>query len=292
MTPSEAADRGPMRGYREQLRELGFRPSRRLGQNFLLEPALHRLLVESVAPTKDDLVLEVGAGLGFLTRELAGRCRVLAVEVDRRLHRILERELGPQQGVRIVAADALVRARLGPELTAALAEERAGCRGRLLLIANLPYAIAGPLLVATITMAAPPAAMALLVQQEFAARLAAVPGTKAYGALSALAQLACHVTVLRRVGAEVFWPRPKVDSSMVRLTARADGILGEPPAAREALARFLRQLFAARRKKLRNARVLAGDSDRLPAELLERRPDAVAPEELLELWRRVGDPGG
>jgi len=292
--PEQSGDgRAPLAHYRGLLAQVGFRPSRRWGQNFLLQPALHRVLVEALAPASGDLVLEVGAGLGFLTRELVAHCRVLAVEVDNRLCELVTRELGGNEHLRLVHADVLSRSRLNPEVMAALRQEQEHCPGRLLVGANLPYAISGPLLAALVTMPSPPAAMALMVQLEFAQRLTATPGTKDYGSLSVLAQLGYDVRLLRRVGAEAFWPRPRVDSAIVHLGQRQDGngILSWRSPERLQLAQFVRQLFCGRRKKLRNAGVLrvavqrVGDLATAAGDLLEQRPDAVPPTELLRLWR-------
>jgi len=278
--------RAPLTYYRELLSQVGFRPSRRLGQNFLLESELHRLVADAVGPRPEDLVLEVGAGLGFLTRELCARCRVLAVEVDRRLCGLLARELGELPNLRLLQADALTRSQLSPQVTAALAAERRHCTGRFLVVANLPYAISGPLLAALVTMPSPPAAMALMVQLEFGRRLTAAPACKDYGSLSVLVQLGYDARLLRRVGADVFWPRPQVDSAVVALQQREDGILTQPATERVELAQFLRQLFCARRKKLRNAGILRrvpGLAGSVAAELMAQRPDAVPAAELARL---------
>jgi len=280
--------RAPLARYRELLAAVGFRPSRRRGQNFLLQAGLHRVLVDALAPEPPDLVLEVGAGLGFLTRELAERCQVLAVEVDGRLFELLGREVAGNRNVRLLHGDVLSGSRLSPAVTAALEELRGRCPGRLLVAANLPYVISGPLLAAVVTMPSPPSAMALLVQLEFAQRLGAAPGTKQYGSLSALAQSGYEVRLLRRVTADAFWPRPRVDSAMVRLSELPEktSILSLPARERLELAQFLRQVFSARRKKLRNARILQHRGLAAAAGgLLEQRPDAVPPPELLHLWR-------
>lgn len=282
--------------YKELLDARGFHPSRRLGQNFLLDPSLHRVLVDAVAPRPEDLVVEVGAGLGFLTRELAGRCRVVAVEIDDRLFRLLQDEVATFPGggadVRLLHADVLSRSRINPAVLEVLAEERAaGPRGigRLLVVANLPYAIAGPLLAEFSSLDQPPIEMAVLVQLELAERLTAVPGTRAYGALAVQLQLGYEARFLRKVGAQVFRPRPNVDSGMVHFGPRPDGCRDRPAAERRAMGVFWRQVFAARRKKLKNAAVLRSAVGgelvaHLPADLLDRRPDAATPAELLALW--------
>lgn len=280
--------------YRELMDSLGFKPSRRLGQNFLLDPSLHRVLVEAVDPRPGDLVLEVGPGLGFLTRELAGRARVLAVELDARLHQIISRELPGYvdggESIRLLHCDVLQRSRIHPRVIEALAEERAVHRGRFLVIANLPYAISGPLLAELAVLPSPPDELAILIQLELAQRIAGSPGTKDYGALTVQLQLAYRPSILRKVGAQVFRPRPQVDSAMLHLAPRTDGGTDLDHEDRRRLAVFLRQVFAGRRKKMRNAKVLAACSVAPHLEhLLELRPDAVAPNEFLELFQQLGE---
>ena len=290
--PNEGRD--SFASYRERLDALGFTPSRRLGQNFLLDPSLHRVLVEAVCPQTADLVLEVGAGLGFLTRVLAESCRVVAVEVDNRLQGILaaEREGYPGGGetVQLVNADALVRSRINPVVLEAVARARSTqpAQSRFMVVANLPYAIAGPLLAELAALAEPPSEMAVLIQLELAQRISAVPGTREYGALAVQLQLAYRPRLLRRVGAQVFRPRPKVDSAMVHLEPREDGSLHRSAEERREMGVFWRHLFASRRKKLRNAKVLQGKSgSELSAAILDCRPDTVAPEDLLALWDQL-----
>lgn len=268
---------------------LQFKPSRRLGQNFLLDASLHRVLVNAADPRPGDLVLEVGPGLGFLTRELSGRARILAVELDGRLHEILGRELPGfacgGDSVRLLHCNALASSQIHPRVIEAMAEERAAHDGRFLVVANLPYAISGPLMAELTCLPSPPDELAVLVQLELAQRITAAPGTREYGALSVLLQLAYQPSILRKVSAEVFRPRPRVDSAMLHLAPRQPVDGGLVDLDRRALAAFLRQAFAGRRKKLRNAKVITGRSVAPHLQdLLELRPDAVAPNDLLELF--------
>ncbi|MCA8957756.1 MAG: ribosomal RNA small subunit methyltransferase A [Planctomycetes bacterium] len=299
--PDDAAEaRDSFRAFKERLDAVGFRPSRRLGQNFLLDATLHRVIADAVAPTAADLVLEVGAGLGFLTRELAGRSRVLAVEIDPRLYAVLDaelRRLGPRGAtVELLHSDVLQRSRIHPDVAARLTALQQVTQGRFLVAANLPYAISGPLLAELVLMHVPPTEMALLVQLEVAQRICAAPGTKAFGALSALLQLAHTPRLLRRVSAQVFRPRPQVESAIVHLGPPTGAFARRPAAARREVAVFLRQLFASRRKKLGNARVLAAmPRTEETRTLLDARAEELAPHVLLELFDRVAgatpDPG-
>ena len=132
--------------YREELDAMGFRPSSARGQNFLLDPTLHRYIAEAAAKSPEDVVLEIGVGLGFLTRELAVRSRrVIGVEIDDRLFEIAGRDLADHNNVRLICADALggPSRTLHPAVMAILAEElQAG--GAFVVAANLPYSISGP----------------------------------------------------------------------------------------------------------------------------------------------------
>lgn len=296
------APRDPFAHYRARLAAAGFRPSSARGQNFLLDPTLHRWIAEAAAPGPRDVVLEIGVGLGFLTRELAARARtVVGVEIDERLVAVAGPELRALGNVALVTGDALggPGRRLSPAVAEALAAALAG-GGRLLVVANLPYSVSGPLLAELAQLPRVPDAAVVLLQRELAERCAAAPGSRAYGGLGALLQSAFTARVLRTVPPEVFRPRPKVASAVIRLERRTPLPLPEE-ACRQAFARFLRALFGQRRKTLRTTlpRALAAASAPgagglpgdlpadLPADLLARRAEALGADELVALWRRL-----
>ena len=290
---------------RAVLRRHGLTAGRRLGQHFLCDPVALRRIVEAAEISPDDLVLEVGPGVGVLTRELvrAGG-RVTAVELDRALRPALLDVLGwPAQGDgrpallagdqsatlkrgtpgpgRMAAAEspALERGtrgpgRAGPIPTDVLAPGlrilwadavklawpavNDGLPGPWRVCSNLPYYITGPFLASLFAGGLPWSTAVLLVQAEAAARMAAAPGIKAYGAFTCL--VGYHATVERvlAVPRRAFLPPPAVDSTVVRLRRR----LSPPTSApRGALLRVVRAAFAQRRKTLRNALAAA-----LPAE--------------------------
>lgn len=284
--------RASFASYRARLDALGFSPSSARGQNFLLDPSLHRWLVEAAAPGPDDLVLEIGVGLGFLTRELAARAgRVVGVEVDRRLFAVAERDLLDASNVVLVLADALggKGRTLHPDVAAVLAAAMPQ-RGRFLVVANLPYSVSGALLAELVCLPRLPDLALLLLQREVAERVAASPGTPEYGGITGLVQSAFSARVVRHVGADVFRPRPKVASAVLRCERRADVLL-EATADRRAFAAFLRALFHQRRKALRTtlpaaaASIAASAPEPHDAGLLQRRAETLSAEELVELFR-------
>ena len=206
------------------------RSPRRLGQNFLADPNLLDAIVREAALDPADVVLEVGGGGGALTERLAPQVTCLhVVEVDERLRDDLEALAGKAGNVDLVWGDAL-RVDLG-DLAPAPTK----------MVANLPYSIATPLLIRTISELPSIQSWVVMVQREIADRLRAEPGTREYGSASVMVQLACEVTLLRTVDPAVFVPRPRVGSALLEL--RRTG-----PAAAERLARVVRAAFAHRRK--------------------------------------------
>ncbi len=222
----------------------GFRFSRALGQNFLIEPSVPRRIAEASGADENTLALEVGPGVGCLTSELALRAKkVVAIELDNALRGVLAETLGGLENVEIVWGDA---AKLD---LAALVRERAGAL-RPVVCANLPYSVTTPLLAAFIEAGCFDR-MTVMIQREVAQRLAAAPGTKDYGAFTVFVNWHCEVKRLFDVPPECFMPRPRVTSSVAALTPRA-----EPPCAvrDEALMfRCVRAAFSQRRKTLSNA---------------------------------------
>jgi 16S rRNA (adenine1518-N6/adenine1519-N6)-dimethyltransferase len=198
--------------------------------------------------------LEVGSGTGSLTNRLAGHAGgVLAVEIDRHLIDLLHETLVGRENVRIVHADALkTKNVINPEMLAALENLRLLTAAESLkLVANLPFAVAVPLIGNLLTSELSFERMVVTVQWEIAERLLAVPGSKAYGAVTVLVQSLAEVSLIRRLPSSVFWPRPKVDSAimLIRPDAGKRATVGDVMRFR----RFLRDLYVHRRKNLRGA---------------------------------------
>ncbi len=213
---------------------------RALGQHFLRDPAIARAIVDLVAPTPSDLVVEIGAGQGALTGELVHRAgRVLALEVDRTL---IERLRVTFPTLELLQADA--RAWDWTSLSRP-------ADGRALVVGNLPYSVGTTILTALARAPRTIDLMALMLQREVAERVAASPGSKTYGSLSVHVQLHWEVELALRVPPGAFRPPPKVDSAVLRLTP-----LAAPRVELADEGRFeavVRAAFAQRRKTLANA---------------------------------------
>lgn len=272
------------------LAEAAARPRQRLGQNFMIDANLVRLVADAAtihagsagSPQGGELVIEVGPGTGTLTEELLARGgEVLAVEIDRNLAALLRRRFQSADQFRLIEGDALAgKHALHPQLAAAIATARS--RGQSVrLAANLPYNIASPLLVELLTAGAD--LLAFTVQKEVANRLRAAPGSADYGALSVMVQLLSTVELLRTMPPQAFWPMPKIDSALVRLTSRDR--LGRRVAGFDV---FIHRIFASRRKMLRKALLLAKmDAEKLLAATgisPQIRPEDVSPDDYLRLF--------
>ena len=218
----------------------GIRPTKSLGQNFLIDPNLARAIAADAEVGPGDRVIEIGAGLGSLTIALASTgARVRAIEFDRRLLPALEEVTAALDGVEIVHADAL-KVDWGAELAS----------GTWTVCANLPYNVAVPLVLTILERAPSVMRIVVMVQREVGERFAATPGQEGYGAVSVRVAYRAAASIVRRVPASVFWPRPKVASVVVRFDH-----LDAPPvdAEPERLWRVVDAGFAERRKTMRNA---------------------------------------
>jgi 16S rRNA (adenine1518-N6/adenine1519-N6)-dimethyltransferase len=228
----------------------GIRPTKTRGQNFVIDPNTVRRIVAASGVGADDVVLEVGPGLGSLTLALLPVARrVIAVEIDAGLASALagtvaEYAPGLVDRLDVVHADALRVQELPAEPTA--------------LVANLPYNVAVPVLLELLARFPSIQRVLVMVQAEVAERLAAEPGSRVYGVPSVKARWFGEVARAGQVGRRVFWPEPRVDSGLVRLDRRP-----EPPGDRDAVFAVVDAAFAQRRKTLRAALAgWAGSADR------------------------------
>jgi 16S rRNA (adenine1518-N6/adenine1519-N6)-dimethyltransferase len=254
----------------------------KLGQNFLIDRNILDVIERLAELSPGDVVLEVGGGLGVLSERLASRAaHVHVLEVDSALEEPLRDALAPFSNATLHLVDALSLdlAALHPAPTK--------------VVANLPYSIAATIVLRTIEQLPTVEHWLVMVQREVGERLAAAPGTTAYGAPSVLAQLACDVRVLRAIPRTVFRPVPRVDSVLVGLSRRT----GRGGADAE-LRRLVHDAFAHRRKALAGSLALAPDRpddvrERARAALAElghppdERAERLSPEEFRELARRL-----
>ncbi len=216
---------------------------RALGQHFLRDPAIARAIVDLIAPTPADLVIEIGPGHGALTAELARRAgRLIALEIDPGLVAEIRQRF---PGVEVLEADAR---------RWDYAAVTAPPGGRVLVAGNLPYSVGKPILLRLLAARQAIAEMALMLQREVAERLAAPPGSKAYGSLSVLVQLHCEVRLALQVPPGAFRPPPKVESAVVHL--RVLPTLRIPVGDERRFQTVVRAAFSRRRKTVANA--LAG----------------------------------
>jgi len=214
------------RQIQQLLASAGVSPNKRLGQHFLVDLNLMRLLVDSANIARDDVVLEVGCGTGSLTEALVERAgRVVAVELDRTLFGIAERQLAKVENVALVNNDVLESKHvLNRAVLEALALARKEHSGRLLLVANLPYNVASPVMMNLVSGPTVADGMYITVQKEVAQRMTASPGSRDYGTLSIYLSATGDSTMARTLGPSVFWPRPQVDSAMVSFLRRREKV--------------------------------------------------------------------
>jgi len=223
------------RQIQDLLSAAGVAPNRRLGQHFLVDLNLMRLLVDSAQIGPHDIILEVGAGTGSLTETLAEQAgQVISVELDRTLSGIAASRLAVAANVQILNTDALSnKGTIAPPVVEALASareriEEIGPTGhggpighmegeaRVLLVSNLPYDVASPLMINLAKGPVTVDAMCVTVQKEVAERMTAPTGSKDYGTLSIFLQATGEIEMLRSLPPNAFWPPPQVDSAIVR----------------------------------------------------------------------------
>lgn len=263
-----------------RMREFGIRPKRDLGQNFLVDSNILGVIERAADLREDDVVLEIGGGLGVLSEHLAPRVGHLhVVEIDHTLEEPLREALAPFANVTLHVADALDLdlPALDPAPTA--------------VVANLPYGIAATAILRTVEELPAVDRWVAMVQKEVGERFAATPGTSAYGVPSVLAQLSCDVKVLRGVARTVFAPVPNVDSVLV-------GLRRTGPPADPKLRALVAAAFTHRRKALTKSLALSGRFDcdirdrarpalealGLPADV---RAERLSPEQFTALWEAL-----
>ena len=228
----------------EVIKKYEFCFQKKFGQNFLIDGHVLDKIIAGAGVTKDDMVLEIGPGIGTMTQYLAEAAgKVVAVEIDRNLLPILQETLADYDNVNVIHADVL-----SLDLEKLVQEENGG--RPIKVVANLPYYITTPIIMALFEQHVPLANVTVMVQKEVAARMKSGPGSKDYGALSLAVQYYAEPYIVANVPCNCFMPRPNVDSAVIRLTRYE-----EPPVQvkdEKMLFKIIRASFNQRRKTLQN----------------------------------------
>jgi 16S rRNA (adenine1518-N6/adenine1519-N6)-dimethyltransferase len=277
------------RRVREALEARGLSPRKRFGQNFLIRDDLAERIVEHAHLGENDVVVEIGPGAGALTPRLARRARqVVAVEKDDGLVAFLREDLAGWRGIEIVHGDFL-------EFDIAAAAAAHGAE-RVALVGNIPYNITTPILERVFEQRRSLSSAVMLVQKEYAERLAAAAGSPEYGALTLFARYHALLEPLMTIGAGAFWPRPEVDSMLIRIHPREQPPVDAPEAL---LFRIIRAAFQQRRKQLGNTLANALSAGREEVDslgrqagiALSRRGETLTLDEFARLARAAADRG-
>ena len=216
------------------LKKLDLKPKKYLSQNFVINSLLNKLHVENLDLTPDDEVIEIGGGLGFLTSEIAPRVRkIFTIEIDKNLATFLKNKLQEHSNIEIIQEDVL-------KIDSKIFKEKK-------IVSNTPYSISSPLLF-KIIQAGNYVSSSLCYQKEFAERLIAQPNTKKYAKISLTSRIFSDIKLIKQVPKEYFYPIPKVDSALVKITPRESLDFDDV----DFLHNFIKEIFNYRNKILRN----------------------------------------
>jgi len=226
---------------RELLAAYGRYPRKNLGQHFLVDPKVVERIIAAAKLTKDDLVIEIGSGLGVVTAEIAAEANhLIAIEIDKELVEMSKHVLKDTPNITFVAQDIL---------KVDFAELALGRKYKV--VGNLPYNITAPIVEKILTAAEKPELAVIMVQKEVAERMAAVPGTKKYGSFSIFTQYYAKATLLSLVSKSSFHPWPNVSSAVVSLVPHPSPLF--PGIDEKRFFDIVHAAFQQRRKKLRNS---------------------------------------
>jgi 16S rRNA (adenine1518-N6/adenine1519-N6)-dimethyltransferase len=280
----------------DRLAAAGARPQKRFGQNFLIDLNVIEIIARTANLTDRDLVLEVGTGTGSLTGYLAQAAHhVITVEVDPFMQQIASDELKQFNNITLIPSDALSsKHTIDPTLVQLIDGMLAANENlQLKLVANLPYNIATPLMANLYQLDKPPVEMTVTIQLELAERFIAQPATKDYGALSVWIQSQADCEIVRKVPPHVFWPKPKVDSAILKVI-RNDSKISRIQ-DRNQFHTFVKTLFIHRRKSIRNqlSSLEGVNSDRIDQSLKALsiqpnvRAEQLSVEAIIELYGKL-----
>jgi 16S rRNA (adenine1518-N6/adenine1519-N6)-dimethyltransferase len=275
--------------YGQVLKDFGVTPKKRLGQHFMIDPALLQAVARLMVPDHGQWVaVEIGAGIGTLTRELATRAgKVYAVEMDRDLAPAIQRTCGGLSNLEVIWGDVLDCDLCGSTF------RRENPGDRLVLCGNLPYYATSEILYSALVKRCSWDRIAFVVQEEVGERMASPAGTKDFGRLSLWCQYRARVSVAKRISRGSFVPRPDVGSCAVTLEVKSSFPLS--PEEEDLLDRISRAVFSKRRKTLLNGlRELVPDRDVLASAIAgtgisaERRPEDLTVDDFVSLVKAVG----
>jgi 16S rRNA (adenine1518-N6/adenine1519-N6)-dimethyltransferase len=237
---------GPFPDARVLLDRYGLRAKKSFGQNFLISERALRAIADATVQSDEDWIVEIGAGLGTLTARIAERVtagKLIALEPDPDMIRVLRAELGEVDNLEIEQVDAL---RYDLRAAASLGQ-------RITVCGNLPYHLASQLIFKVIDVRDVVRFAVFMIQKEMADRIVAKPGTKEYGALGVMVRTYCDVSTVIKVGAGSFVPAPKIDSTVIKLVPLANAEPRVPIADHAHYSKVVHAAFGQRRKTLRNA---------------------------------------
>ncbi|MFO0919796.1 MAG: 16S rRNA (adenine(1518)-N(6)/adenine(1519)-N(6))-dimethyltransferase RsmA [Planctomycetaceae bacterium] len=292
-----APERQTSTRIRQLLEQSGLRPRHDLGQNFLIDLNLLDLIVQSAELTPNDVILEVGTGTGTLTAQVAQQARhVVAVEFDPEMARLTAAAVDSRENVTLLNQDVLKnKNHIADEVLDAVQKQLLSPGTVLKLVANLPYHVATPVISNVFATDLPWSRMVVTIQWELAERMLAEPSTADYSALSVWLQSQSRMEIVRRLPPTVFWPRPKVDSAIVRIERDVDR--QQHISDRAGFHEFLRGIFTQRRKHLMGvvAKLPALSVDRSVLETIHRelniladiRAEALTVEQLVAYHNRL-----
>lgn len=265
----------------------GIQPSRRKGQNFLIDKGILEKIIQTATLSLSDVVLEIGPGFGILTKELAKRTkRVVAVEIDKQLAKILREIFKNDKNVEIIEKDIL---KIPDVLLNSLKKEG---KGSYKIVANLPYQITSPVLWRFFSKEPKPSLMILLIQKEVAQRIKALPGEM--NLLAILVQFYSEPKIITYISKDSFWPKPKVDSALILLKPRPCKYIDDPIKEKE-LFQLVKLGFSNRRKQLKNnlVRMLKAEKEKIDEVFrtigldLKIRPQNLKIEDWVKLYDRL-----
>lgn len=271
----------------EFLKKHGIRPRKSLGQNFLTDNRAFEKIIETSELTKKDLVIEIGAGTGSLTERIAPlAAKVIAVEIDERLHPVLKERLAQFDNIQIVQGDIL---EIGMKGLLELSSSKPSMFSAVKVVANLPYYIVTPVIISLLHQKPTPNLLVILVQKELAERITAHPGTKSYGAFSIACQYYCTAELIYNVGRDAFFPQPQVDSAIVKMVTAPH--LPVKAKDEDFFFSIVRASFGKRRKTIENALLyhLNWERQQLRERLIKakidhmRRPETLSIKEFAKL---------